>query len=70
MTNKSFGRLWRGNELLRTLMEPTQSFSVFQKQCMDSGNGEISMNVNNQGRFQSQIYLFSPFKKKDGVGEV
>ena len=28
------------------------------------------MNLNNQGRFQSQIYLFSPFKRKDGIGEV
>ena len=37
---------------------------------MDSRSGEISMNLNNQGRFQSQIYLFSPFKRKDGMGEV
>ena len=36
---------------------------------MDSGNGEISVNLNNQGRFQSQIYLFNPFKRKDSVGE-
>ena len=37
---------------------------------MDSGNGEISLNLNNQGRFQSQIYLFNPFKRKDGMGEI
>ena len=36
---------------------------------MDSGNGEISVNLNNQGRFQRQIYLFNPFKRKDGMGE-
>ena len=37
---------------------------------MNSRNGEISLNLNSQGRFQSQIYLFNPFKRKDGVGEV
>ena len=37
---------------------------------MNSRNGEISLNLNSQGRFQRQIYLFNPFKRKDGVGEV
>ena len=39
-----------GSELLRMHVNTKYSFFVFGKQCVDGGNGEVSINPNDQCR--------------------